>query len=137
VQTIRKNVAVVLVIVVVVASVSKYFSLMGIDGWGLDLVHAIINLFLTLAMVSIPLLFLKKANSTKIKAISGRLMGFAVAFTVFMFYILLFIARVIMMMEYYAGNSTMLTLEFLVMGLLLFALLYPLKKQGKQQGESV
>jgi hypothetical protein len=128
--------AVVLVVVAVLATASKYYALSTVDGWSLDLLHAIINLFLTVAMVSIPVYFLKKANASKAKAVSPRLMGFAVAFTVFMFYILLFIARLFMMMEYYAGNSTMLTLEFLIMGLILFALIYPLLKQGKHQRES-
>jgi hypothetical protein len=37
-----------------------------------------------------------------------------------------------MMMEYYASNSTMLTLEFLLMALILVALVYPVSKLGKQ-----
>jgi hypothetical protein len=133
VQTLRKNLAVVLVVVALLAIAAKYYVLSGVDGWSLDLVHAIINVVLTVCMISIPVYFVKKADSMKVKAVPSRILGFAVAFTVFMFYILLFIARLFMMMEYYAGNSTMLTIEFLFIALILVALVYPLVSQGKQQ----
>ncbi len=133
VQTIRKNLAIVLVVVAFITIAAKYYVLSGVDGWSLDLVHAIINLVLTVCMISIPIYFVKKADTVKVKAAPSRMLGFAIAFTVFMFYILLFIARLFMMMEYYAGNSTMLTLEFLFMALILVALVYPVFKHGNQQ----
>jgi len=133
VQTLRKNLAVVLVVVALVAIAAKYYVLSGVEGWSLDLVHAIINLVLAVCMISVPVYFVKKADSTKAKAVPSRVMGFAVAFTVFVFYILLFIARLFMMMEYYAGNSTMLTIEFLFIALILVVLVYPVKTQGMQQ----
>jgi hypothetical protein len=134
VQAFRKKGIIVVVVIAVIAVASKYYALSGIERWSLDLVHAVINLFLTIAMISIPVYFLQKAESTKVRAASSRLMGFAIAFTIFMFYVLLFIVRLIMMMEYYATNSTMLTLELLFMGLVLVALIYPVIKQGKQEG---
>jgi hypothetical protein len=133
VQTIRKNLAIVLVVVAFITIAAKYYVLSGVDGWSLDLVHAIINLVLTVCMISIPIYFVKKADTVKVKAAPSRMLGFAIAFTVFMFYILLFIARLFMMMEYYAGNSTMLTFEFLFMALILVALVYPVFKHGNQQ----
>ncbi len=131
-QTLRKNLTSVLAVVATVAIAAKYYTLSGIDGWSFDLVQALINFVLTICLISVPIYFVKKADSHKAKAVSSRLMGFAVAFTVFMFYILLFVARLFMMMEYYAENSTMLTLEFLFMALILVALVYPVSKLGKQ-----
>jgi hypothetical protein len=124
--------AAVLAVVATIVIAAKYYTLSGVEGWSLDLVHALINLVLTVCMISVPIYFVRKAETTKAKVVSSRLMGFAIAFTVFMFYILLFIARLFMMMEYYASNSTMLTLEFLLMALILVALVYPVSKLGKQ-----
>ncbi len=121
-----------LAVVATIATSAKYYTLSGIEGWSFDLVQALINFVLTICLISIPIYFVKKADTNKAKAVSSRLMGFAVAFTVFMFYILLFVARLFMMMEYYADNSTILTLEFLFMALILAALVYPVTKQGKQ-----
>lgn len=134
-QKLRKNLAAILAIVATGAIAAKYYMLSGIDGWSFDIIRATINVALTICMISVPVYFARRAEGAKAKPIPSRLMGFAVAFTVFMFYVLLFVARLFMMMEYYAQNSTMLTLEFLLMALLLAALVYPVVKHGKMGQE--
>ena len=119
--------------VALIAFAVKYYLLSGIEGWSLDMVHAIINLVLTVCLISVPVFFLRKADTVRSKAAPSRMLGFVVAFTVFMFYVLLFIARLFMMMEYYASNSTILTLEFLFMALVFVALVYPATKLYKHQ----
>lgn len=127
-QKLRKNLAAILAIVATTAIAAKYYMLSGIDGWNFDLLRALINVALTICMISVPVYFARRAESSKAKPVPSRLMGFAVAFTVFMFYVLLFVARLFMMMEYYAQNSTILTFEFILMALILSALVYPLVK---------
>jgi len=130
VQKLRKNLAAILIVVATVAIAGKYYMLSGIEGWSFDLLRALINLALTACMISVPVYFARRADSANAKPVPSRLMGFAVAFTVFMFYVLLFVARLFMMMEYYAQSSTMLTFEFILMALLLAALVYPVVKQS-------
>lgn len=108
-QKLRKNLTAILVVVATVAIASKYYMLSGIEGWSFDLVRALINLTLTVCLISVPIYFARRAESGKSRPASSRLLGFAVAFTVFMFYVLLFVARLFMMMEYYVQSSTMLT----------------------------
>lgn len=134
-QKLRKNLAAILVVVATVAIASKYYMLSGIEGWSFDLVRALINLTLTVCLISVPIYFARRAESGKSRPASSRLLGFAVAFTVFMFYVLLFVARLFMMMEYYVQSSTMLTLEFVLMAILLAALVYPVVKMGNMQQE--
>lgn len=134
-QKLRKNLTAILVVVATVAIASKYYMLSGIEGWSFDLVRALINLTLTVCLISVPIYFARRAESGKSRPASSRLLGFAVAFTVFMFYVLLFVARLFMMMEYYVQSSTMLTLEFVLMAILLAALVYPVVKMGNMQQE--
>lgn len=124
----RNTLLILLIAAAVTVLATKQAALLNWLDQDFNLFKTIFDVSLATVMMAIPTYYLSKWRSGKGKAwaLPYKYFGTILAFVIFVFYVLLFLMRLYMMADMYNSEPILLTLEYVCMGAIVFALAYPL-----------
>jgi len=124
----RNTLLILLIAAAVTVLATKQAALLNWLDQDFNLIRSIFDVSMATVMLAIPTYYLSKWRSGKGNdwSLSYKYFGTVLAFIIFAFYVLLFLMRLYMMADMYSKEPILLTLEYVCMGAIVFALAYPL-----------